>query len=152
MVRVDPFGPEQEDAFLTLYRDCLAHYGTGPARAEIEAEIIADLLAPRGMFADMAWDGDTPLGFSTWAKLYPAGDGFSLYLKELYVTQEARGTGAGRALMRRLAEHAEQLGAVRLDWGSFQPESLKFYAALGAQTEAKAHFSVSKDDLQDFAR
>lgn len=152
MVRVDPLSPGQEQAFLTLYRDCLAHYGTTPASPEVEAEVIADLLAPRGMFADIAWDGKLPLGFTTWVKVYPAMDGFALYLKELYVVADARGTGTGSALMRRMADHALTLGAVRLDWGSFQPEALKFYAALGANTEEKAHFTVSKGDLQGFAR
>lgn len=142
----------QEQAFLTLYRDCLDHYKTGPARPEIEAEIIADLLAPRGMFADIAWHGDTPVGFTTWITVYPAGDGIAVYLKELYVTAAARGTGAGKALMRQMADHATRLDAVRLDWGSFQPDALKFYDTIGGTREDKVHFTVAREDLHAFTR
>ncbi|GAB5447278.1 GNAT family N-acetyltransferase [Gymnodinialimonas sp.] len=142
----------EEDAFLTLYRDCLDHYDVGPSRPEVEAEILADLLAPRGMSALIAWNGARPLGFATWARVYPAGNGVAVYLKELYVAAEARGFGAGKALMRALANIAIDTGAVRLEWGSFQPEALKFYDALGAPRMEKAHFSVPAADLPTFSR
>ena len=149
---VRPLAEGEEDAFLTLYRDCLDHYDVGASRPEVEAEIMADLLAPRGMSALIAWNDAQPLGFATWVRVYPAGNGTAVYLKELYVTADARGLGAGKALMRALAETATDLGAERLEWGSFQPDALKFYNALGAPRLEKAHFSVPAQDLPTFSR
>ncbi|WP_224816595.1 GNAT family N-acetyltransferase [Hasllibacter sp. MH4015] len=151
-IRVRAFAEGDRDAFLSLYRDCLRHYGTGPARPDIEAEIVADLAAPRGMSAHLAWRGDEALGFTTWVRVYPAMDGVAIYLKELYVTADARGLGAGRALMRDLATTAMEIGAVRLEWGSFQPDALEFYDALGAARKDKVHYSVAAEDLHGFAQ
>ncbi|MEJ6393222.1 GNAT family N-acetyltransferase [Gymnodinialimonas sp. 2305UL16-5] len=150
MIQVRAFGPGQEDAFLTLYRACLDHYKVGPARPEIEAEILDDLHATRGMSADLAFHDGRAIGFSTWVKVYPAANGIALYLKELFVIAEARGLGAGKALMGNLVQTADQVGAVRLDWGSFQPEALKFYDTLGATREEKVHFSVKRHDFDRF--
>lgn len=149
---VQAFAAGEGEAFLTLYRDCLAHYGVGPSLPAIEAEILADLSAPRGMSASIAWHGTQPLGFTLWTRVYPADNGIAVYLKELYVTAEARGLGAGKALMRDLAQTAIDIGAVRLEWGSFQPDALKFYEALGAPQVEKAYFSVSASDLHTVAR
>lgn len=151
-VTVRAFAEGDGDAFLTLYRDCLDHYGVGPSLPDVEAEILADLSAPRSMSASIAWNGDAPLGFITWTRVYPAGNGIAVYLKELYVTANARGLGAGKALMRDLAQTAIDIGANRLEWGSFQPGALKFYDALGAPRMEKAHFSVSANDLPTFAQ
>ncbi len=149
---VRPFAPSDADGFLTLYRDCLTHYGVGPARPDVEAEILADLSAARGMSASLAWRGCEPLGFSTWVRVYPAMDGVAVYLKELYVISGARGLGVGKLLMRDLAETALRIGAVRLEWGSFQPDALKFYDALGAPRKDKVHYSVAAGDLHSFAQ
>ncbi len=151
-VTVRAFAAEDREAFLTLYRDCLVHYGVGPSMPEVEAEIIADLSAPRGLSASIAWHEGRANGFATWTRVYPAGDGIAIYLKELYVTAEARGFGAGKALMRDLAQTAEDSGAIRLEWGSFQPEALKFYEALGAPRAEKVHFSVPAKALHRFAK
>ncbi len=151
-VTVRPFVEADGAAFLTLYRDCLTHYGTGPSKPDIEAEILADLAAPRGLSGSLAWQGDRPLGFTTWARVYPAMDGIAIYLKELYVSAEARGLGAGKALMRDLAQTAIDIGAVRLEWGSFQPDALKFYDAIGATRVEKVHYSVPAHALRSFAQ
>lgn len=151
-LRVQAFAAGEEDAFLTLYRDCLAHYDVGPPLPEVEADILEDLTAARGMSASIAWHGTKPIGFATWIRVYPAGNGIAIYLKELFVTAEARGLGAGKALMRDLAQTALSIGAVRLEWGSFQPEAVKFYDALGAPRAEKIAYCVPAKDLRDFAQ
>lgn len=149
---VRSFAAGDGEAFLSLYRDCLNHYGVGPSIPAVEADILADLEAPRGLSASIAWNGSQPLGFTTWTRVYPAGNGIAVYLKELFVTADARGLGAGKALMRDLAQTAEDIGANRLEWGSFQAEALKFYDALGALRADKVHYSVAAKDLHRFAQ
>ena len=60
-------------------------------------------------------------------------------LKELYVREEARGRGAGRALFRAVAVDALEAGAGRLKWdvlaGNRRAEA--FYRSLGARRVRK---------------
>ena len=66
--------------------------------------------------------------FSTWT----AKPG--LYLEDLYVTPEARGTGAGKALLARLAAIAVERGWARFEWSvlDWNTPALGFYKSLGA--------------------
>jgi len=152
MIEVRAYGPEDAEAFLGLYRDCLDHYETGPSRPDIEQQILAELSANYGTFADIAWNGSRAVGFTCWMRTFPARDAFAIYLKELYVTSSARGTGAGRALMRRLAEHAQEIGAVRITWGSYQPDALAFYDRIGATRDEYTTFIVKPDSYGSFAK
>ena len=71
--------------------------------------------------------------FSTWQGQH------GLYLEDLYVTPDARGHGAGKALLQRLAQIALDKHCGRFEWSclDWNEPSLKFYDSLGAlpQTE-----------------
>jgi GNAT superfamily N-acetyltransferase len=69
------------------------------------------------------------LNYSTWTGRP------GLYLEDLFVAEEARGTGAGRALFRALAAEAVARGCPRLDWAVLDwNESAKtFYRHIGAR-------------------
>ncbi len=122
-----------------------------PAPAAVEAEILRELAAPYGTGADLARLDGRPAGFAFWLRI-PAGPGFALYLKELFVAAGARGAGVGRALMRAMAERAAGLGARRLQWEAGDAPSRAFYAALGAVDDGKTHYAVRAADLDGFAR
>lgn len=66
--------------------------------------------------------------FSTWSGMR------GLYLEDLYVTPEARGSGAGTALLRHLAGVAIDRGCARFDWSvlDWNTPALEFYKAMGA--------------------
>lgn len=140
------------DAFITLFRDCLVHYDCGPALPGVEAAILEELAAPFGTFADVAWDGNRPVGFTCWMRVFPAGEGFALYMKELYVARDTRGLGVGRALMRRLAERGVEIGALTVRWESAEPEALAFYDKLGMADDGKTHFTLHAEQMSGFAR
>lgn len=61
--------------------------------------------------------------------------GWSLYLEDLYVRPEHRGTGAGLALLRAVAQEAVRRGAARLDWAvlDWNRPAIGFYERLGAR-------------------
>jgi GNAT superfamily N-acetyltransferase len=66
--------------------------------------------------------------FSTWEGVH------GLYLEDLYVTPEYRGSGLGKALLMSLAGLAVERGYARLEWavlGWNQP-AIDFYRSLGA--------------------
>ena len=67
--------------------------------------------------------------FSTW--LCKPG----LYLEDLYVRPEHRGSGVGRALMSHVADVAVRRGCVRLEWAvlRWNTPAIGFYERIGAQ-------------------
>ena len=58
----------------------------------------------------------------------------TLYLEDLFVLPEARGAGAGRALLRALARIALRRGCGRMEWAvlDWNTPSIRFYRRLGA--------------------
>jgi GNAT superfamily N-acetyltransferase len=102
-----------------------------------EADIARDLFgaSPR-IFCDIAEAGGQPIGFALWFYNYSTFRGrHGVYLEDLYVRPAARGRGAGKALLKRLARRCvdEQLG--RLEWAvlDWNAPSIGFYDALGAE-------------------
>lgn len=64
----------------------------------------------------VAVEGRHVLGFATLVPLFPAGNlNVGMFIKDLYVSADARGRGIGGALMRRCAAEAQRLGAARLE-------------------------------------
>jgi GNAT superfamily N-acetyltransferase len=59
----------------------------------------------------------------------------SLYLEDLYVRPEARGRGAGKALLAELARIARRRGCGRMEWAvlDWNEPSIRFYESLGAR-------------------
>jgi GNAT superfamily N-acetyltransferase len=101
-------------------RDALARYlfGTTP-RAEV---IIGEI------------DGHAK-GFALFFHNFSTFEGRpGLYLEDLFVDPEARGSGLGRALLARLAQIAIERDCARLEWSvlDWNEPALRFYRSLGA--------------------
>ncbi|WCL53672.1 GNAT family N-acetyltransferase [Gimibacter soli] len=58
-----------------------------------------------------------------------------LYLEDLYVRPEARGAGAGKALLKHLAKIAVERDCGRFEWSvlDWNEPSIQFYKSLGAK-------------------
>ncbi|WP_395817339.1 GNAT family N-acetyltransferase [Devosia sp.] len=100
-----------------------------------EADILRDLFgeAPK-VFCEIAeWQGK-PVGFALWFYTYSTFQGrHGIWLEDLFVVPEARGVGAGKALLQHLAQRcvAEKLGRYEwwvLDWNE---PSIQFYTSQG---------------------
>ena len=78
--------------------------------------------------------------FSTWS----GRDG--LYLEDLYVRPEARGTGLGKALLQRLARIAVARGCARVEWAvlDWNTPAIDFYRSLRAK--AMSEWTVHRLD------
>ncbi len=57
-----------------------------------------------------------------------------LYLEDLFVVPQARGKGYGKALLKHLAQIADQRGCGRFEWRvlDWNTPSIEFYKSLGA--------------------
>lgn len=57
-----------------------------------------------------------------------------IYLEDLFVLQEYRGKGYGKALLKKLAQIAVECGCGRLEWSclDWNSPSIDFYRSLGA--------------------
>jgi GNAT superfamily N-acetyltransferase len=58
-----------------------------------------------------------------------------IYLEDLYVSEPERGTGVGKALLRRVAQLACERNAGRLEWSvlDWNQRAIDFYVASGAK-------------------
>ncbi|MBB2698131.1 UNVERIFIED_ORG: GNAT superfamily N-acetyltransferase [Rhizobium esperanzae] len=77
-----------------------------------------------------------------------------VYLEDLYVTPTARGLGAGKALLRRLAEIALENNCGRFEWSvlDWNEPTIKVYEAIGAQPMKEwVRYRLSGEKLSAFA-
>jgi GNAT superfamily N-acetyltransferase len=78
----------------------------------------------------------SPVGFALFFHNYSTFAGRpGIYLEDLYVRPEARGKGAGRALLAHLAGVALARGCARLEWAvlDWNRPAIEFYESLGAR-------------------
>jgi GNAT superfamily N-acetyltransferase len=103
-----------------------------------EADLRRDLFGenPRA-FCEIAEHDGTPVGFALWFYSYSTFRGRAgIYLEDLFVVPGARGAGAGKALLRRLAQRCVEADLGRLEWSvlDWNTPSIEFYDSLGAMT------------------
>ena len=113
-----------------------------------EADIRRDLFGenPRS-FCDIAELDGQPVGFALWFYNYSTFRGRAgIYLEDLFVKTSARGTGAGKALLRGLAQRCVDAELGRLEWAvlNWNAPSIAFYDSLGAT--AKTEWTVRRLD------
>ena len=135
-VTVRPAVPADADLILGFIRD-LAEYEkllheVAATRADVAAALFGE--RPRA-FCDIAELDGRPVGFAVWFYNFSTFRGrHGVYLEDLYVRPEARGAGAGKALLARLARRCRDEGLARLEWAvlDWNAPSIAFYDSLGA--------------------
>ncbi|WP_299877114.1 GNAT family N-acetyltransferase [uncultured Cocleimonas sp.] len=86
--------------------------------------------------------------YSTWLGKH------GLYLEDLYVSPEARGAGAGKALLKHLAKIAVSKNCERVEWSvlDWNEPAIQFYQSIGAQPKDEwIGYRLSGKTLEDFA-
>jgi len=101
-----------------------------------EGDVVRDLFGHRPkVFCDIAEQDGAPVGFALWFYNYSTFRGrHGIWLEDLFVKTEARGGGAGKALLRGLAQRCVEQGLARLEWAvlDWNAPSIAFYDSLGA--------------------
>lgn len=78
-----------------------------------------------------------------------------MYLEDLYISPEHRGSGAGKKMLRHLAGIACETGCGRLEWSvlDWNEPAIQFYLSLGASPQDEwIRYRLAGDTLTAFAR
>lgn len=102
-----------------------------------EAVLQAKLFGPRPYAEVLIGEIDgAPQGFALFFHNFSTFEGKpGIYLEDLFVRPEARGSGLGKALLKRLAALAVERDCARLEWSvlDWNEPSIQFYLGLGAK-------------------
>ena len=138
---IRPAVPSDADLIYRFIRD-LADYERLSHAVEAQPEDVAAILfceSPRA-FCDIAEKDGEPAGFALWFYNVSTFTGrHGIYLEDLYVRPQARGQGAGKALLARLAQRCLDEGLRRLEWAvlDWNAPSIAFYDSLGAGAQSE---------------
>ncbi len=136
--RIRTATPQDVPDVLRLIRE-LAEYEREPDAVETTE---ADL--QRWLFGDdpvasvlvaLRDPGDDVVGMALWFRTYSTWTGVpGIYLEDLYVQPDQRGSGLGKALLVGLARIAVERGYRRVDWAvlDWNTPSIEFYESVGA--------------------
>lgn len=102
-----------------------------------EAVLQAKLFGPRPYAEVLIGEiDDESQGFALFFHNFSTFEGKpGIYLEDLFVRPEARGSGLGKALLKRLAALAVERDCARLEWSvlDWNEPSIQFYLGLGAK-------------------
>jgi GNAT superfamily N-acetyltransferase len=102
------------------------------------ASLARHLFGPRPMAEVLIAEDEAarPIGFALFFHNFSTFEGRpGIYLEDLYVAPEARGSGAGKALLKRLAQLAVERDCGRLEWAvlDWNEPAIAFYRSIGAR-------------------
>jgi GNAT superfamily N-acetyltransferase len=116
----------------------LAEYEKLAHEVRFDEAVLGDRLFGARPYAEVLIgeiDG-APQGFALFFHNFSTFEGKpGVYLEDLFVRPEARGSGLGKALLKRLAAIAVERDCARLEWWvlDWNEPSIQFYKALGAK-------------------
>lgn len=127
------------DTVVELVHD-LAAYEKAPKECHLTRDKLHAALfgsAP-AVFGHVAESGDEIVGFMLWFLNFSTWRGtHGIYLEDLFVLPEHRGSGLGKALLTELAAECVRRGYSRLEWMVLEwlEPSIEFYKSIGAEPQ-----------------
>lgn len=134
--RIRPARPDDTAAIVGLVYE-LAEYEKLPNECHLTDQLLRDALfgTSPAVFGHVAIVGGQIVGYTLHFLNYSTWEGVhGIYLEDLYVRPEHRGSGLGKAMLVNLAEIAVRSGYARLEWSvlDWNASAIAFYASLGA--------------------
>jgi GNAT superfamily N-acetyltransferase len=135
-VSVREIRPDDVPAVVALVRELAEYEKAADEALMTEEQLHAALFgeSPK-LFGHVAEVGGQVVGMAVWFLNFSTWRGtHGVYLEDLYVQPEHRGSGLGRELLRTLAEVCVEQGYSRLEWSvlDWNTPSIDFYRAAGA--------------------
>lgn len=120
--------------------------------AGIRDSLFADGSTAHGLICE---HNGQPIGYAVYFFNYSTWLGkHGLYLEDLYISPEARGLGAGKALLRHLAQVAVARDCGRFEWSvlDWNTPAIDFYQSFGARPQSEwTTYRLTGQALLDFA-
>ncbi len=145
-----------EKIILSLIKG-LAEYEKGLDQVVATEELLRDSLfcESPAVFAHIAEVDGEAVGFALWFLNYSTWLGkHGMYLEDIYVKPEYRGSGIGQKLLKHLARHAVGHGYGRLEWWclDWNSPAIEFYKGAGAQAmDEWTVYRLTGEVLREFA-
>lgn len=143
------------DTVVRLVHD-LAAYEKAPDECHLTSEQLHAALFGENpaLFGHVAEVDGEVVGFALWFLNLSTWRGVhGIYLEDLYVRPELRGSGLGKALLAALAQECTDRGYARLEWWvlNWNP-AIGFYKALGARPmDEWTVYRLTDDALRELA-
>ncbi len=148
-----------DDAELIHHFVCeLARYEKEPDAVKATPDSLrAQLCASHPPFECLVAElGGVPVGFALFFANYSTWRGRpGVWLEDLFVPEQHRGKGAGRALLVEVARIAKERGCARMEWAvlDWNRPAIDFYRSLGAlPLEEWTIFRLSDEALAELTR
>ena len=121
--------------------------------ADIEASLFAEDSKTEALICLI--DGKAA-GYAVYFTSYSTWLGHNgIYLEDLYISPQFRGTGAGKKLLKRVAQVAVERNCKRLEWSvlDWNQPAIDFYHSIGAEPQSEwVRYRMDGDILLNFAR
>ncbi len=153
---IRPATPDDAELILRFITE-LAIYEKAEHEVKTDAAGIRDsLFAERATAHGLICEHQgRPIGYAVYFFNYSTWLGkHGLYLEDLYVSPEARGLGAGKALLRHLAQLAVARDCGRFEWSvlDWNTPAIDFYQSFGARPQSEwTTCRLTGQALLDFA-
>lgn len=153
---IRPATPDDAELILRFITE-LAIYEKAEHEVKTDAAGIRDsLFAERATAHGLICEHQgRPIGYAVYFFNYSTWLGkHGLYLEDLYVSPDARGLGAGKALLRHLAQLAVARGCGRFEWSvlDWNTPAIDFYESFGARPQSEwTTYRLTGQALLDFA-
>ncbi|MBA3278999.1 MAG: GNAT family N-acetyltransferase [Geodermatophilaceae bacterium] len=154
--RVRRAQPADVPRICALVRD-LAEYERAATEAQMTVEQLHEALFGEqvSLYGLVAQVDAQVVGFAVWFRNFSTWRGrHGIYLEDLFVAPEHRGSGLGKALLAALARECVTKGYPRLEWWvlDWNAPSIEFYRSLGAVAmDEWTVFRLTDDALAELA-
>lgn len=135
--RVRRIEPRDTSQVCELVRDLADYERARPEALMTDEQLDAALFGDQpSLFGHVGEIDGVVVGFAVWFLNFSTWRGrHGIYLEDLYVCPERRGSGLGRELLASLAGECVTQGYDRLDWAvlDWNTPSIEFYRSIGAR-------------------
>ena len=121
-------------------------------KSDIESSLFASDSSTKAVICSI---NNEPIGFAVYFFNYSTWLGkHGLYLEDLYVSPQYRGIGAGKALLKHLAEIALSNNCGRFEWSvlDWNEPAIQLYQSIGAKPQDEwVGYRLTGKALEEFA-
>lgn len=153
---IRPAKPEDAATILGFITELAVFEKAGHEVVATEATIRASIFGEGSVTEAVILEADgRPVGFAVWFYNYSTWQAKNgLYLEDLYVSPDYRGSGAGKLLLKHLARIAVEKGCGRFEWSvlDWNEPAIRVYDAIGAEPQREwIRYRLAGQKLKDFA-